>query len=236
MRVIGVALLMWTAVVSPASATVRITYRAVTHYAVTDILTANMDAATGSISIVQTGGSLSLPAGHVTDPHAWDRAPAGVVLIGQRLDALGNPHLVLGVGNAYAPHLIGHAFTSVFPTMNEQLVLGSVELVSGNNNYLPAVQTLLDFATQIIGEGATIAPDGGAFTLISFSDGQAIGSGTASIGTVPPSGNVPEPSAWVTMVLGFGVIGLAARSGRAANFSRPGSYQPDGGCSSRSAA
>ena len=236
MRVIIVALYAWMAGLSPAPATVQISYRAATHYAVTDILTADMDVATGSISIVQTGESLHAPSGHFTDPHGWDQAPAGTVVIGQRLDALGNPHLVLGVGNAYAPNLIGQAFTSLFPMMNEQLVLGSVELISGNYNYLPAVQTLLDFATQIIGQGATIAPDGGAFTLISFSDGQAIGSGTASIGTVPPSGSVPEPSAWALMVLGFGLIGRAARSGRSANFSRPHSYQPDGGCSRRSAA
>jgi len=212
MRVISVGLFLWMAGLSPASATVQISYQAATRYTITDVLTANMDAATGSISIVQTGESLKAPLGHFADPHAWEHAPAGAVLIGQRLDALGNPHLVLGVGKSYAPNLIGHPFTSHFPMFNEQLVLGSVELVSSNNAYAPAVQILLDFATQIIGEGATIAPDGGAFTLISFSDGQAIGSGTASVRTAPPSGSVPEPSAWAMMVLGFGLIGLAARS------------------------
>jgi hypothetical protein len=196
---------------SSASASVRITYSTASDYAISDIVTANLDPVNG-LTLDQTAATLATPSGSFLDPHSWDVAPAGVILMGERLDELGNPHLVLGVNQRLAARLIGHPLNSLFPMLNEQLVLGSVELIGRNTPYEPALQTLFDFSMMAINEGGMFDPDGGAFTLVSFSSGQAIGSGSASLTASPPiTSGVPEPAAWTMMIAGFGAIGATMR-------------------------
>lgn len=199
---------------SSASASVRITYSTTSDYIISNIVTANLDPVNG-LTLDQTGATLARPRGSFLDPHMWDVAPTGVFLMGERLDQLGNPHLVLGVNQILAARLLNQPFNTLFPMQNEQLVLGSIELISHNSPYEPALQTLFDFSMMAINEGGTFDPDGGAFTLVSFSNGQAIGSGSAMLAPSPPTtSGVPELGAWMMMTAGFGFVGAVIRRQR----------------------
>lgn len=196
---------------SPASGSVRITYSASSDYTVSDIVTADLDAVDG-LTLDQTGQSLDVASSSFTDPHIWRQAPHGVMLMGERQDALGSPHLVFGVSQSYAARLVGQSFSSLFPIVNEHLVLGSLELVSDNVSYDPALQTLFYVSKMVVNGGGAFEPDGGKFTLISFSSGQVIGSGLASLESSPPvATDVPEPATWTMMMIGFGLVGGTLR-------------------------
>jgi len=119
-------------------------------------------------------------------------------------DAPGQQHLVLFTNDAFATSAQSIAFGTLFPNTNELTLINDLETTDTSG--------IFNFA----GGDASTGPNGSIFftpgddfTVIAFSGGQTIGTGTSAF-----EGGVPEPASWAMMLMGFCALGAALRSRR----------------------
>jgi hypothetical protein len=107
----------------------------------------------------------------------------------------------------------GSNIGTLFPNTNETTLIN--DLVTDSN-----FGDLFDFSNgdAVSGPNGSIAfGSTDTFSEIAFSTGQIIGTGVSVITQGPPAaGAVPEPAAWVMMIVGFGLTGGLARRRRGA--------------------
>jgi hypothetical protein len=130
-------------------------------------------------------------------------------------------HLVVALDSAFATGAVGKSFDDAFGGgFAEQDVINELLYVAGLDQDFglpsspyggPQTNLLFDFGSYIHDAGGSIT-DGTNFTLVAFSDGQAVGRGTS--GFTPLGAAVPEPGAWALALLGCGMTGAALRRRR----------------------
>ncbi len=139
------------------------------------------------------------------------------ILLGVASDLPGDPtgqqHLVVFTNTAFAASAQGIAFGTLFPTSNEAQLIAALLSMANGTGIDSDYDLLSNFASGV----ALTGPNGDAgfglgdtFAAIAFSNGQTIGTGLL-YATPAPTNAVPEPATWATMMLGFGMIGLALR-------------------------
>jgi hypothetical protein len=161
----------------------------------------------------------SVPAGTTTigDPFEKFQPIAANFLLGVATDLPGDPpgqqHLVVFTNDTFAASAQSVAFGTLFPNTNETTLIN--DLVTDSN-----FGDLFDFSNgdAVSGPNGSIAfGSTDTFSEIAFSTGQIIGTGVSVITQGPPAaGAVPEPAAWVMMIVGFGLTGGLARRRRGA--------------------
>jgi hypothetical protein len=128
-------------------------------------------------------------------------------------------HLVIFMNNGAAANAVGQSFESLFEGFNEATIIQALEAVGqigtpplSETDFNAFFDTLSNFADSIRGGYAFNVPgtqsvNPGQFSVVSFSNGTIIGTGT-----VTQTNSVPEPSSLA--LLGSGAIGLAIRACR----------------------
>ena len=165
------------------------------------------------------------------------------MLFADYADANGDDHVVLAMDPAAAGLSAGESFDDIFAQsgMTEGTLdswLQEVGTLSHNSqgcyyiNCAGHESDLAQFAYVGLLQIGTQYPyyDGraglpGPFDLVSFSDGEIIGTATANLIPIlgSPTTPIPEPSTWAMMLLGFAgldmpaIDGLEARVGRSAS-------------------
>ena len=138
-------------------------------------------------------------------------------------------HLVVGMDSAYAPDLIGQSFDDAFSgfsppegPLSEQDVVDQLLYTAGLDQDFglppnplggPTTNLLFDFGSYLHDQGGSIV-GGSGFTLVAFSNGQAVGTGQASIVSSGGPPSVPEPTTWTLSILGLALAGAALRRRR----------------------
>jgi hypothetical protein len=119
----------------------------------------------------------------------------------------GAQHLVLGGSQS----LGGHSFESLFPSYSEDaLVTAIVGLNAGTvPSYGAEYQLVSGFEAQYGSQYAFSLAGTGYLT--SFSDGEEFGTITTSQTSVNVPSGVPEPTSWIMMSIGLGVLGVILR-------------------------
>ena len=123
-------------------------------------------------------------------------------------------HLVLGLNNTFAESTFGEEFTDFFPGFDETSLIGALNTLSQRSGTPTtsqldaAVNLIFSFKDAVHSANADFTL-GSNFTLTGFSDGQFVGTGTSA--PVFLAGAVPEPSMWLMMIGGFGMIGFVFR-------------------------
>ncbi|MBS0263084.1 MAG: hypothetical protein JSS02_14160 [Planctomycetes bacterium] len=139
---------------------------------------------------------------------------------------INDKHLVLFVSNAAAAGMLGQSFETVFAGYQESDVISWLEIV-GQKGVDTVGQEAFNLAANSLGQFAsdaaelnpsawfdipgTQAVDPGQFTVVSFSEGTQVGSGTV---TQTGSAPVPEPSSLVMgvfMSVGGALVALRRR-------------------------
>jgi PEP-CTERM motif len=155
--------------------------------------------------------------------------PDHVMLFADYADANGDDHVVLAMDPAAAGLSAGESFDDIFAQsgMTEGTLdswLQEVGTLSHNSqgcyyiNCAGHESDLAQFAYVGLLQIGTQYPyyDGraglpGPFDLVSFSDGEIIGTATANLIPIlgSPTTPIPEPSTWAMMLLGFAGLGYA---------------------------
>ena len=136
----------------------------------------------------------------------------------------GGPHLVLGVGSAFAAGLVsgGQDFSQIFTGYTEGSLINDLVLLDTSNldetdpGYAAQQQTknaayseLFSFGGDLNNRLGTTPAFGGPLSLLSFSSATPVGSAVATYKLL--SSDVPEPASWAMMIAGFSAIGAAMR-------------------------
>lgn len=157
----------------------------------------------------------------LTNPFPNDNPVTSSLLIGLVQDLDGDPpgqkHVVLFMNDSAANNVQHIAWGTIFTTTLEPQLIADIELATSGQDWeiiMPGLQGVLDFAQAA--KSARVGPNGleasawfdmgGGFSLVAFSEGQIIGSGT-SYNTV-----VPEPASLAA--LGVGAAALLRRRRR----------------------
>jgi hypothetical protein len=173
-------------------------------------------------------------------PSTLGIGPDRVVLFADYTDASNVQHVVVGMDPAVAAAVAGQSFADTFPNtsvaesdLDSALQVFNTFNPPGTENDHPGSgcgEGPCGDAQDVIGQFADdmqfmqlLQPftnvDGlaalppGSFDLVSFSDGEIVGSGTANLIPLiaPPtvSNSIPEPSTWAMMLIGFAGLGYA---------------------------
>ncbi|HEX9167481.1 MAG TPA: PEPxxWA-CTERM sorting domain-containing protein [Roseiarcus sp.] len=184
-------------------------------------------------------------------PSTLGIGPDRVVLFADYTDAGNVQHVVVGMDSTAAAAVAGQSFADTFPatSVTESDLDNALHVLNtfdppgtefdhpgsgcGDGPCGDAQDVIADFSDDMqlmlqlqpftnIDGLAALPP--GTFDLVSYSDGEILGSGTANLIPVfgPPtvSNSVPEPSTWAMMLLGFAGLGYAGYR-RSRNSVRP---------------
>jgi hypothetical protein len=147
-------------------------------------------------------------------------------------------HVVLGLGAATAAAINGLDWNAIFPATSEQNLVDAILLATSGGPFCDAsggpadcinpagggLNEVFSFGGNDVSnipdpanpgqflDGQVSVP--GGMTLLSFSDGTPIGSGTLSNVAVQVASGTPEPASWAMMLLGVGMIGSGLRVAR----------------------
>jgi len=114
-------------------------------------------------------------------------------------------HLVLFVKHgSIAP---GQSWDTLFPDFSETDIIQDLKALEAGDPAASGNPILYNFEYQDLSSSMLFAPDGGAFDAVAFSSSNPIGTGISS--TQPSI--VPEPSQWVTLLLGMGCLAFRQR-------------------------
>jgi len=149
------------------------------------------------------GGTTTALNGFIYDYPACPCLPVAALLGGIMTDSTGQ-HFVLFMDNAAASLVTGASWTTAFPGIEENQLLsgfpdGSVSFFS----FAFAAQTII-----LDSEGHPVSAlftPGDSFSVLSWSDGALIGSGTSTV-TPLYSNVVPEPASGVFLAGGLGLF------------------------------
>jgi hypothetical protein len=164
--------------------------------------------------------------------------PEYVMLFADYADANGVDHVVVGLNPSVAGAIAGESFDDIFALsgMTESTLASWLDeegTLSHNYNgcyYINCTEHEADlgqFAYTGLLQIGTQYPyyDGraglpGPFDLVSFSDGEIIGTVTADLTPIFGASTTPEPSTWAMMLIGFAGLGFVgyrrARAGQRA--------------------
>jgi hypothetical protein len=173
------------------------------------------------------------------------------VLFADYTDASNVQHVVVGMDPAAAAAVAGQSFADTFPatSVTESDLDSALQVLNtfnppGTEGFHPgsgcgdgpcsdSQNALADFSDDMqfmlqlqpftnVDGLAALPP--GLFDLVSYSDGEVVGSGTENLIPVfgPPilSNSIPEPSTWAMMLIGFAWLGYAGYR-RSRNTGRP---------------
>lgn len=147
------------------------------------------------------------------DPGPVVMAFAGL-LLGVSQDAALTKHVVIGMNNTAAAAAVGEAWDTLFPTLSEATLIGHLEGFAADPlGYGTAYSGVQEFGSLAPTMAFDIDPFGSAttsFTLVQFSTGTVVGTGSAAIVAVP------EPSSVLLMAGGLGLFAVALRRRRRA--------------------
>jgi hypothetical protein len=155
-------------------------------------------------------------------------APNHVTLLADYTDANGGSHVVVGMDPTAAEAVAGQGFDDIFAAgpISESALDEALQEVntfgerttgctSDCSDALLQIFSFTYFGLQFTGtqepysDGYPALP--GPFDLVSFSDGEIIGTATANLIPIlgSPTTPIPEPSTWAMMLLGFAGLGYA---------------------------
>jgi hypothetical protein len=133
-------------------------------------------------------------------------------------DADGQKHLVVFANQDWSASAVSIAFGTLFPTTLEAQLIQALENIGGATVDPVEIDWSYDTIGAFDGGDAEQGPNGSVafapgsdFSLVAFSDGTIIGSGTSSI-TAAPTAAVPEPAGWALMIGGFALVGGTLRA------------------------
>jgi hypothetical protein len=180
------------------------------NYAVSDIMMFEQIAGNGyGVTWASPDPGFNAPVGTttITDPFTKYQPIAETFLIGVTSglpgDAPGQQHLVLFTNTAWAASAQGVDWGTLFTTTLEDTLIADAASAYSTTTALSDVSNFVG-GDAIYGTNGSIAfAPGQAFTAIAFSNGQVIGGGTSFVT------NVPEPSTWAMMLVGFAGLGFA---------------------------
>ncbi len=171
-------------------------------------------------SQASNAGTLSVSYDQGPEPFLRESLLFGIM---QGFPTDGSPeqkHLVLFMDPTSASNVKDIAFGTVFPTTNEDALIGAIEFVHEESHsdaekepYYETIHAFWDAARNALA-GSNPEPQrsawfagGGDFSIVAFSDGKTVGSGTNRV-TV-----VPEPASLVALGVGAASM-LRRRKGR----------------------
>ncbi|TRW15280.1 PEP-CTERM sorting domain-containing protein [Glacieibacterium frigidum] len=135
---------------------------------------------------------------------------------GEVEDSGGELHFVVALNNFYAASTINQEFGDIFTGFDEASLIAAAGVLDNQSSFTEeeiqqAVGLLFSFSDFVnAANGDFLIGEG--FTLVAFSMGQAIGTGTAT--ATPGVAAVPEPATWALLIGGFGLVGTAMRRRR----------------------
>jgi hypothetical protein len=108
-------------------------------------------------------------------------------------------HVVLFVNQgSIAP---GQTWDTLFPDFAESDIIQELQGLAAGDPDASGNPILYDFEYEDLSPSMLFAPGGAAFDAVAFSDSTIVGSGTSTL--FPP---VPEPSSWMTLLLGVACL------------------------------
>ena len=129
-------------------------------------------------------------------------------------------HLIVAMELNNSQQAIGADFSTVFPSApSESSILDALNTVydpsSTDDEKSSADNTIFDFILAAKSEGALFSTNAqeSAFNLVSFSSGEVVGNGFASVSGGAVSA-APEPGTWLLLLCGVGALGLVLRRRR----------------------
>jgi hypothetical protein len=141
-------------------------------------------------------------------------------------------HLVISMNNGYAASFAYSAFSAAFPGESESDLINAVLIYNENvgavspfandsnfNSYYYEALSKLDGFAAAYGDAIGYDLPITTFSILSYSDGVKIGTGTAS-DIAPAMSPAPEPSAWTMMLVGVAGLGCILRRRKIASGSR----------------
>ena len=162
------------------------------------------------------GGTFNFEGGTGTSFDLWYGEPQSqLFLMGTAQNLPGDPegqkHIVIFGNTDWVAAADGIAWGTLFPTVLESQLIAALEDAATGEGQQSSYDLIDSFWFDVaLPSGLYFGPNSD-FSVIAFSTGQVIGSGSVTSTSTSIPGAVPEPATWAMLITGFGLVGVAAR-------------------------